>query len=99
MEAPGTQGSCSAAAAEIDQIRCATNPDSRQIAGQVAAAIRAGDTAEFYFVFAGHGDVDRGRGFLQLTDGAFDAGDLSSRRDLVHRRCHGQVRELQQIIA
>ena len=49
---------------------------ARAIAGQVAAAIRAGDTAEFYFVFAGHGDVDRGRGFLQLTDGAFDAGDL-----------------------
>jgi hypothetical protein len=49
---------------------------ARAIAGQVAAAIRAGDTAEFYFVFAGHGDVDHGRGFLQLTDGAFDAGDL-----------------------
>jgi hypothetical protein len=49
---------------------------ARAIAGQIAAAIRTGDTAEFYFVFAGHGDVDHGRGFLQLTDATFDAGDL-----------------------
>src|SRR5262249_49172558 len=46
---------------------------ARAIAARVAAAERAGDTVEFYFVFAGHGDVEHGRGFLQLSDGAFDA--------------------------
>jgi len=51
---------------------------ARAIAARVAAARRAGDTADFYFVFAGHGDIDRGRGFLQLADGAFDAGDLQA---------------------
>ena len=48
------------------------------IAAQVAAAERGGDTVDFYFVFAGHGDVQHGRGFLQLIDGAFDAADLEA---------------------
>jgi hypothetical protein len=30
----------------------------------------------FYFIFAGHGDVDEGRGFLELKDAAFTADDL-----------------------
>jgi hypothetical protein len=30
----------------------------------------------FYFVFAGHGDVDGGRGFLELADSAFTADDV-----------------------
>ena len=48
------------------------------IAAQVAVAERGGDTVDFYFVFAGHGDVRHGRGFLQLIDGAFDAADLQA---------------------
>ena len=54
------------------------------IGSQVAAAERAGDTADFYFVFAGHGDVDRGRGFLQLTDGVFDSVDLEALVGAIH---------------
>ena len=30
----------------------------------------------FYFVFAGHGDVDGGRGFLELADSAFTSEDV-----------------------
>lgn len=37
---------------------------------------RAGHAVRFYFVFAGHGDVDQGRGFLELSDGPFTADDL-----------------------
>lgn len=51
---------------------------ARSIAARVRAATRAGDTVDFYFVFAGHGDVEHGRGFLQLADGAFDAADLEA---------------------
>ena len=43
---------------------------------QIAKSIAAGNEVHFYFVFAGHGDVDRGRGFLELADGPFDSGDL-----------------------
>lgn len=57
---------------------------ARAIASQVVAAVRAGDTADFYFVFAGHGDVDRGRGFLQLTDGMFAAADLDALVGSIH---------------
>lgn len=57
---------------------------ARAIAARVAAAEHAGDTADFYFVFAGHGDVDRGRGFLQLTDGTFDSGDLEALVASIH---------------
>ncbi|WP_395855874.1 caspase domain-containing protein [Cystobacter fuscus] len=35
-----------------------------------------GAQVSFYFIFAGHGDVDEGRGFLELKDGAFTADDL-----------------------
>lgn len=37
---------------------------------------KAGGPVDFYFVFAGHGDVDRGKGFLELEDGAFTSDDL-----------------------
>jgi hypothetical protein len=57
---------------------------ARAITSQVAAARRAGDTVDLYFVFAGHGDVDRGRGFLQLTDGVFAAADLETLVGEVH---------------
>ncbi|HET9623592.1 MAG TPA: EF-hand domain-containing protein [Kofleriaceae bacterium] len=57
---------------------------ARSIAAEVAAAQRAGDRVELYFVFAGHGDVDHGRGFLQLSDGAFDADDLEALVRQIH---------------
>jgi hypothetical protein len=37
---------------------------------------RAGGHVGFYFVFAGHGDVDGGRGFLELADSAFTSEDV-----------------------
>ena len=47
-----------------------------KLARLAAAARRAGQGVRFYFVFAGHGDVDGGRGFLELGDGPFTADDL-----------------------
>lgn len=41
-------------------------------------AAMAKGTVDFYFVFAGHGDIDRGKGFLELEDGAFNADDLEA---------------------
>jgi hypothetical protein len=46
------------------------------LAVRVREARRSGQAVELYFVFAGHGDVDGGRGFLELADGAFTADDL-----------------------
>jgi hypothetical protein len=45
---------------------------------QASQAHRLGQHVGFYFVFAGHGDVDEGRGFLELADGAFTADDLDA---------------------
>jgi hypothetical protein len=48
----------------------------RKLAGQAAELRRAGRSVRFYFVFAGHGDVDGGRGFLELADGPLTADEL-----------------------
>ena len=50
----------------------------RELAARIAEAKREGREVDFYFVFAGHGDVDQGRGFLELSDRAFDADDLQA---------------------
>ncbi len=42
------------------------------------AAMAAGKRVEFYFVFAGHGDVDHGRGFVELQDASLGADDLKT---------------------
>jgi hypothetical protein len=47
-----------------------------RIAEQARAARAAGSDVELYFVFAGHGDVDEGRGFLELADAPFTSDDL-----------------------
>jgi len=49
-----------------------------RFARQASEARRSGQHVSFYFVFAGHGDVDQGRGFLELADGAFTADDLDA---------------------
>jgi len=49
-----------------------------RFARQASQAHRLGQRVGFYFVFAGHGDVDEGRGFLELADGAFTADDLDA---------------------
>jgi hypothetical protein len=58
-------------------------------AAEVKRAHEAGQKAQVYFVFAGHGDVDQGRGFLELQDGAFTGDDMeqalkSLQADQVH---------------
>ena len=49
-----------------------------RFAHQAREARRLGQLVDFYFVFAGHGDVDEGRGFLELADGAFTADNLDA---------------------
>lgn len=48
------------------------------IARDVKAAIARGEQVDFYFVFAGHGDVDQGKGFLVLRDGRFTADEMET---------------------
>ena len=48
------------------------------IAKRVRELRAAGTEVDFYFVYAGHGDVDRGSGFLELEDGRFSATDLEA---------------------
>ncbi len=48
-------------------------------AERIGAARRAGARTAFYFVFAGHGDVERGQGFLELIDGRLDARGIEAR--------------------
>jgi hypothetical protein len=49
---------------------------SERLARRAREVQRAGGHVGFYFVFAGHGDVDGGRGFLELADSAFTAEDV-----------------------
>ena len=49
---------------------------SDRLARRAREVQRAGGRVDFYFVFAGHGDVDGGRGFLELADSAFTADDV-----------------------
>lgn len=48
------------------------------LAKRVAEATAKGVRADFYFVFAGHGDVEDGKGFLELEDGRIVSDDLTS---------------------
>lgn len=45
---------------------------------QVRAARAAGHETELYFVFAGHGDVEAGEGFIELRDARFRSADLEA---------------------
>jgi hypothetical protein len=48
----------------------------RQLADEVREVTSQGGAADVYFVFAGHGDVDEGRGFIELADARFTSSDL-----------------------
>jgi hypothetical protein len=50
----------------------------RRLAQSVVAAKQAGHETEVYFVFAGHGDVDQGEGFVELADARFRSKDLQA---------------------
>jgi hypothetical protein len=47
-----------------------------ELARRTGEARSQGAQVSFYFIFAGHGDVDEGRGFLELEDAAFTAADM-----------------------
>ena len=49
-----------------------------RLAARATSARDRGDTVVFTFAFAGHGDVEDGRGFLELEDGRFFREDLES---------------------
>lgn len=49
-----------------------------RLTAQAVGAARAGRPVEFYFVFAGHGDVDHGRGFLELRDARLTSDDIEA---------------------
>ena len=51
--------------------------------GAILEARRAGKHTEFYFVFAGHGDVENGIGYLDLEDARIDPAFLE--REVVDR--------------
>jgi hypothetical protein len=62
-----------------------------QMNARVAEARRAGRRTELFFFYAGHGDVDDGRGRVYLADGALDRAfleqsllDVPGRADRVH---------------
>lgn len=64
----------------VEKARSPTRAQVDLVVGKLGRAVaelrRAGRPTRFYFVFAGHGDVDAGRGFLELADGPFTADDL-----------------------
>ncbi len=47
-----------------------------ELASRVREAAAAGSETDVYFIFAGHGDVDEGEGFLELADSRFTSDDL-----------------------
>ncbi len=49
-----------------------------QLGAEVAAARRGGAHVVFYFIYAGHGDVEDGKGYVALTDAHFTRDDLSA---------------------
>ncbi len=50
----------------------------REIGERVREAALAHEETELYLVFAGHGDVDEGTGFIELADARFTAADLEA---------------------
>jgi Caspase domain len=50
----------------------------KRLAEQVRAARAAGHETDVYFIFAGHGDVLEGEGFIELAEARFRARDLTA---------------------
>ncbi len=61
------------------------NESFERVRDQVAQAHSRGQASEVFFIFAGHGDVEAGQGYLELIDGRLDAptlrGQLATLRD------------------
>jgi Caspase domain len=58
--------------------RAAIAEKAARLAARRAELALAGREVELVFVYAGHGDVESGKGFVQLEDGAFAADDLAA---------------------
>jgi hypothetical protein len=76
----------------VGKVRPPTTGNVRAAAKALAERIqaaRAVGPVDFYFVFAGHGDVDHGKGFLELEDGPFTSDDLQALlRSMPRARAH-----------
>ncbi len=60
----------------VPPTRAALERVGRQLAREVQAANALGHETEVYFVFAGHGDMAQGQGFIELSDARFYSRDL-----------------------
>ncbi len=58
--------------------RAALDAAFERMRGWSATERRAGRRTRGYFVFAGHGDVERGEGFVELEDGRLSSSALSA---------------------
>jgi hypothetical protein len=63
--------------------RAALEEAVSRLAALAATARQQGDTTTFYFVYAGHGEVEQGRGFVDLEDGKIDGEFIES--DIVEK--------------
>ena len=59
--------------------RAAVDTAVARIAAAIAGARAGGAHVVFYFIYAGHGDVEDGKGYIALTDAHFTRDDLSER--------------------
>jgi len=59
--------------------RAAVDAAVVRIAAAIAGARAGGAHVVFYFIYAGHGDVEDGKGYVALTDAHFTRDDLSAR--------------------
>lgn len=50
----------------------------RRLAAQIQKARAEGHETELYVIFAGHGDVDRGEGFIELSDARLRSSELKA---------------------
>jgi hypothetical protein len=50
----------------------------QRLAEQVRAAQALGQETEVYFIFAGHGDVEQGEGFIEMADARFRSSELET---------------------
>jgi hypothetical protein len=67
-----------AAARAVAPHRRTLDAVGRELAERMQKARAAGHETELYFVFAGHGDVERGEGFIELADARFRSSELEA---------------------
>ncbi len=65
-------------AAAISPTRVQLDEAVERLGHAIAAEKSEGKAVQLYLVFAGHGDVDRGQGFIELLDSRLTARDLET---------------------